>query len=77
MNLGPDTYTQIHQGIPVSPSDIQPGDIVFPMAEMTSRGPGHVQLAIGNGQVIEAPGRGMTVRIISLPKSFVARRVVA
>ena len=76
VQLGPDTYTQIKQGIPVSPSDIRPGDMVFPAASMNSRGPGHVQLAIGNGQVIEAPGRGMTVRIVSLPPSFVARRVI-
>ncbi|TXI24597.1 MAG: NlpC/P60 family protein [Nitrosomonas sp.] len=75
ITLGPDTYAQFQQGVPVAPSDVQPGDLLFPSASMNSRGPGHVQLAIGNGMVIEAPGRGMTVRIVPMPTSFVARRV--
>lgn len=66
--LGPDTYTQIHQGVPVPPSAVRAGDLIFP-----SRG--HVQLAISATQVVEAPGRGMVVRINTLPKSFVARRI--
>lgn len=74
VQLGPDTYTQVRQGIPVT--DLQPGDLVFPNAAMNAHGPGHVQMYIGNGKVIEAPGRGMTVRVIAAPKSYVARRVV-
>lgn len=70
--LGPDTYTQVRQGIPVR--DLQPGDLVFPSAEMGPRGPGHVQMYIGNGKVIEAPGRGMTVRIHAMPASYIAIR---
>lgn len=76
VNLGEDTYTQIKQGKPVAPEQVQAGDMVFPMAEMGSRGPGHVQLAISTTQVVEAPGRGMPVRVIPMPSSFVARRVV-
>ena len=76
VNLGEDTYTQIKQGKPVAPEQVQPGDLIFPMAEMGSRGPGHVQLAISTTQVVEAPGRGMPVRVIPMPSSFVARRVV-
>ena len=75
VNLGEDTYAQIKQGKPVPPDQVQPGDLIFPMAEMGSRGPGHVQLAISRTEVIEAPGRGMTVRVIQMPASFVARRV--
>lgn len=74
--LGPDTYSQVLQGKPVAPQQVQAGDIIFPSAEMSSRGPGHVQLAISTTQVVEAPGRGMTVRVIPMPASFVARRVV-
>lgn len=68
VNLGPDTYTQIKQGKPVPKGQVQQGDLIFP-------GIGHVQLAISPTQVIEAPGRGMVIRIRSLPTSFVARRV--
>lgn len=72
--LGPDTYTQIGQGVPVT--QVRPGDLVFPAAAMGARGPGHVQLAISTTQVVEAPGRGMTVRVVPLPVHYVARRVV-
>lgn len=68
IQLGPDTYTQIKQGVPVPPSQIRAGDLIFPADH-------HVQLAISATQVVEAPGRGMVVRIHALPKSFVARRI--
>ena len=63
--LGPDTYTQIHQGTPVT--DIQPGDLIFPSDH-------HVQLAVSSTQVIEAPGRGMTVRLHPMPARYTAIR---
>lgn len=63
--LGPDTYTQIHQGRRVT--DIKPGDLIFPSTH-------HVQLAISATQVIEAPGRGMVVRIAPMPKQYTAIR---
>lgn len=75
VTLGPDTYTQIREGTPVAPKDVRPSDLIFPTAAFNSRGPGHVQLAIGDGKVIEAPGAGLTVRIVALPPSFVARRI--
>lgn len=75
IRIGEDTYTQIRQGTAVAPQDVQPADLIFPTSAFNSRGPGHVQLAIGDGKVIEAPGAGMTVRIVPLPPSFVARRV--
>lgn len=68
VTLGPDTYSQINQGVPVPPSQVRAGDLVFPFI-------GHVQLAISATQVVEAPGRGMVVRVRPLPKSFVARRI--
>lgn len=73
INLGPDTYSQVLQGVPVT--DVRAGDLVFPANEIGPHGPGHVQLAIGDGKVIEAPGRGMTVRVVALPAAYVARRV--
>lgn len=75
VRIGEDTYAQVRQGTPVAPADVRPADLIFPTAAFNSRGPGHVQLAIGDGKVIEAPGAGMTVRIVALPPSFIARRI--
>ena len=41
------TYEQIHDGVPVAPAQVRPGDLVFPHT-------GHVQLAIGGGMVRRA-----------------------
>ena len=48
IHLDRTTYQQIHDGIAVPRSQIRPGDLVFPSA-------GHVQMAIGNNLVVEAP----------------------
>jgi cell wall-associated NlpC family hydrolase len=63
------TYTQIHDGIPVPRSQIQPGDLVFPST-------GHVQLAIGGNMVVEAPHAGATVQISPLGAQVAIRRPV-
>lgn len=63
------TYTQIHEGIPVPRSQIQPGDLVFPST-------GHVQLAIGDNMVVEAPHAGATVRVSPLGAHVAIRRPV-
>jgi cell wall-associated NlpC family hydrolase len=61
------TYEQIHDGVPVSRSDVRPGDLVFPHT-------GHVQLAIGGGMVVEAPQPGSTVRISRIGQAVAIRR---
>ncbi|OBI14554.1 hypothetical protein A5714_01380 [Mycobacterium sp. E2462] len=61
------TYQQIHDGIPVPRGQVRPGDLVFPHT-------GHVQLALGNGLVIEAPHPGASVRISRLGNSIAIRR---
>ncbi len=62
------TYDQIHDGIAVPRSQVQPGDLVFPHA-------GHVQMAIGNGMVVEAPHAGATVRVSRLGDAIAIRRL--
>ena len=62
------TYDQIHDGIAVPRSQIQPGDLVFPHT-------GHVQMAIGNGLVVEAPHAGANVRISRLGDVIAIRRL--
>jgi hypothetical protein len=64
------TYTQILQGSPVgSIGDLLPGDLIFPDA-------GHVQLYIGNGEVIEAPYTGSQVRRVKMWGFWQARRYI-
>lgn len=63
------TYDQIHEGIAIPRSQIRPGDLVFPHA-------GHVQIAIGNNQVVEAPHAGATVRVSALGANVAIRRPI-
>ncbi len=67
VQLGRTTYDQIDDGFAVPRSQIQPGDLVFPHA-------GHVQMAIGNGMVVEAPHAGATVRVTPLGHDIAIRR---
>ncbi|MCX4092186.1 C40 family peptidase [Nocardia sp. alder85J] len=70
------TYEQIYSGVRVPTSDVRPGDLVFPASSFSARGPEHVQLAAGNGMVIEAPHSGATVRWSRMPSSAVVVRVL-
>jgi cell wall-associated NlpC family hydrolase len=69
VHLDRTTYEQINDGIPVARSQVRPGDLVFPHA-------GHVQLAIGNNLVVEAPHAGANVRISPLGAHVAIRRPV-
>lgn len=69
VHLDRTTYQQINDGIPVSRSQVRPGDLVFPHA-------GHVQLAIGNNLVVEAPYSGASVRISRLGNNVAIRRPI-
>ena len=72
INIGRSTYNQINAGIEVAISDINPGDLLFDNAL------GHVAMYIGNGQWIESPNSGKTVRITNVRWESVqrARRVL-
>jgi cell wall-associated NlpC family hydrolase len=67
IHLDRTTYQQIYDGIPIPRAHVRPGDLVFPTA-------GHVQLAIGNNLVVEAPHSGATVRISPLGAGVQIRR---
>jgi peptidoglycan DL-endopeptidase CwlO len=69
IHLDRTTYQQIHDGITVPRSQVRPGDLVFPHA-------GHVQLAIGNNLVVEAPHAGARVQISPLGSNVQIRRPV-
>ncbi len=70
VHLDRTTYDQINDGLPVPRSRVRPGDLVFPHA-------GHVQMAIGDNLVVEAPYSGANVRISPLGEHVVIRRVAA
>lgn len=67
IHLDRTTYQQINDGIPVPRSQVRPGDLIFPHA-------GHVQMAIGNNLVVEAPYSGASVRISRLGNNLQIRR---
>lgn len=69
VHLDRTTYEQINDGIPIARSQVRAGDLVFPHA-------GHVQLAIGNNLVVEAPHAGANVRISPLGADVAIRRPV-
>jgi len=58
------TGAQWNVGVPVSRSDLQPGDLVF------FDGLGHVGIYVGGGQFIHAPHSGDVVKISSLGESW-------
>jgi cell wall-associated NlpC family hydrolase len=62
------TYLQANIGTRVSKTNLQPGDLVFP-------DPGHVQIYLGNGQVVESPHTGANVRVVKMWGFWTARRV--
>lgn len=69
VELSRTTYTQVLEGTAVAEADLLPGDLVFP-------DPGHVQIYLGNGYVIEAPFTGAQVRVVPMWGFWQARRVV-
>jgi cell wall-associated NlpC family hydrolase len=74
------TYEQAKYGKVVSMGSLLPGDLVF--YNTGSRDPNgignlsHVAIYIGNGQVVEAPGRGKNVRVSKLNYSGTPARAV-
>jgi peptidoglycan DL-endopeptidase CwlO len=69
IHLDRTTFQQINDGIPVPRSQVRPGDLVFPHT-------GHVQMAIGNNLVVEAPYSGASVRISKLGNYVAIRRPI-
>ncbi len=63
------TYTQVNDGIAVSQSQLQPGDLVFTSAH-------HVGIYVGNGQMIHAPETGDFVKISNIWSFYAARRIL-
>jgi cell wall-associated NlpC family hydrolase len=67
------TYALINLGTRINPVDAEPGDLVF--SRFSSRGPEHVQIALGGGQVVHAPSSGDVVRVAAMPRDVVVKRI--
>jgi cell wall-associated NlpC family hydrolase len=79
VQLGNDTYAQFREGVAVPPGQVRAGDLIFPLdafGEGGRSGPGHVQLAISDHQVVHAPTSGDVVKVAPLPSRYIARRPV-
>lgn len=80
INVPRSTYEQAKHGKTVSIGALLPGDLVF--YNTGSRDPNgigqlsHVAIYMGNGKVIEAPGRGKNVRISNINSSGTPARAV-
>jgi peptidoglycan DL-endopeptidase CwlO len=71
VSLPHSSYAQYAAGVPVSMSELQPGDLVF------FYGLGHVGIYIGGGSFIHAPHTGDVVKISSISGSYASSFVGA
>ena len=60
-----DADAQFAAGTPVALANVQPGDLLFYESPVV----GHVSMALGNGQMIEAPNSRSEVRIVPIRTS--------
>ncbi|WP_169814290.1 C40 family peptidase [Nocardia mexicana] len=72
----PRTSQEQYRRLPqVHPQNIKPGDLIFPASAFKNGGgPGHVMMYVGNGQCVEAPRPGASVRVVNLPSDYRATR---
>ncbi|MEU7769662.1 NlpC/P60 family protein, partial [Nocardia sp. NPDC049190] len=66
-----DQYRQLPK---VNPSQIRPGDLIFPESSFENGVAGHVIMYIGNGRCIAASRTGVPIGQVPLPRSYRATR---
>ena len=72
------TFDQVTMGVGVSPDSIQPGDLIFGPGGDPIEEDGHEGIAIGNGQMVEAPHTGADVDVETINPLWVqaVRRII-
>jgi peptidoglycan DL-endopeptidase CwlO len=72
VSLSHSSSVQATQGVPVSLSELMPGDLIFYYSPIS-----HVGMYIGNGQIVHAPHPGLSVQVVSMYEMPIAeaRRV--
>lgn len=72
------TYDQVRVGMPVAPSDLRAGDLIFTRGDVPVRDFGHVAMYVGNGIEINAPHTGAVVSLRAIdPQRIQAIRRLA
>lgn len=74
VQLNSSSKTQINQGVAVSQSELQPGDLLF--FNTGGSGVSHVAIYAGGGNMIHATVPGDTVKISSMNSAYYAGRYV-
>jgi hypothetical protein len=72
------TFDQVTMGVAVSPDSIQPGDLIFGPGGDPIEDYGHEAIAIGNGQMVEAPHTGANVDVQPINPTWIqaVRRII-
>ncbi len=78
ISLNRTSEDQYSEGVSVNLANLQPGDLLFyNWGEDGIAGPGHVTMYVGNGNMVEAPHTGLSVRITPVRDGIVgARRII-
>ena len=74
VQLNSSSKTQINQGVAISQSELQPGDLVF--YNTSGAGVSHVGIYVGGGNMIHATVPGDTVKISSMNTAYYSSRYV-
>lgn len=69
VNLPRVSYQQANYGQRIGIGNLRPGDLVAWDENSRNNGADHIALYIGNGQILEAPHTGATVRVRTLGKN--------
>ena len=57
---------QYNASTKITQSDLKPGDLIFESSTKSTKNITHVLMYVGNGQAIEAPRKGLNVRLTDL-----------
>lgn len=73
VNIGRDTWAQFSEGVPVSKSELRPGDVVF--FSTYAPGASHVGIYVGNDMMVDSEDAGLIVTPL-FSDSYWARRYI-
>ncbi|WP_068693527.1 lantibiotic dehydratase [Thermobifida halotolerans] len=70
------TTDQVRIGIPVGLDELQPGDLLF-YDTGSGPSPSHVTMYVGDGQMVNAPSTGQTIRVEPVQSDYYSPRFTA
>ncbi|MGW5878994.1 C40 family peptidase [Nocardiopsis terrae] len=71
------TTDQVNAGTRVDLSDLQPGDLLFYDTGAPGGSPSHVTMYVGDGQMVNAPRTGQSIRVEPVAGEYYSARFVA